>query len=843
MAAKPQQMSDSQEKSDDLIAELAKLMANTAGPEGAPKPSVIKLPPLNEATIKAAPVRIPGMDAPKPAAAAPAKPGVSPISPSIPAVRIPGMERPAGLDAAPTAPAPRPITQFDFGKPPAPAAIPTPEPISNWQSAMPPKLPPAPPPRPAAVAQLAEMKFDPVKPISAEAPKPIAPTVTRLDPRVSAPPAPTPIPVAAPVVSAPPPPAAAAVAPKPVNSDSFGFDFGFNGSGDRPHREAPAAANDPIADLIAAELDSAESEAALTAEIPEHSEPAPAPAAAPAPVVVAPQPMPFNKPMPSTVAAEVLPNPIAPKPMPAAPRSVQATPVQVKPVSVTPRPAEADRFTVAPVFGGMSGKPTVSAPPPPYNPQPSLSMRGGDLDPMDEIESLIGEAVRVELSPEKEAIPAVKFPSQPAPVVPPLNSGFAPRRANMRDSEPHVQSAEAAILAAAAASGSEVGRVDSPMSDDRPYKRMKVKPPKTRGVSSGARQYVGIAVAGTLLLAAGFGLYWVIGMGRNDPSTAPVLVADEGATKVQPTIATADTSAQSGSVVFNEINGTASADDGETLVSRDETAGSTAADVAAVVAEAEPVAAVQTSESGLANRKVRTVTVRPDGTIVSGDEAVAGAEELPVERPNLPAIEGGDVAPSELLTAVTDPAPAAVDPITALAEPTGPATTAPLAEPAPLEVAAVEPTTATNDAPATFDASIVAPIPMPRPFDRDGMTGGSSQAVAEAPAVNNSNSAIAPASTPLVAIAQEQPAPQVSSSGGSGAYVQLSSQPSEADAQRALRTTQARMNGAALEIRRVDLGAKGVWYRVVLPVNSFRDATQTCASIKSNGGDCVAING
>jgi hypothetical protein len=51
------------------------------------------------------------------------------------------------------------------------------------------------------------------------------------------------------------------------------------------------------------------------------------------------------------------------------------------------------------------------------------------------------------------------------------------------------------------------------------------------------------------------------------------------------------------------------------------------------------------------------------------------------------------------------------------------------------------------------------------------------------------------------------------------------------------------LNGASLEIRRVDLGAKGVWYRVVLPVRSFQDATQTCAAIKSNGGDCVAING
>ena len=53
-------------------------------------------------------------------------------------------------------------------------------------------------------------------------------------------------------------------------------------------------------------------------------------------------------------------------------------------------------------------------------------------------------------------------------------------------------------------------------------------------------------------------------------------------------------------------------------------------------------AAGDDSESGLANRKVRTVTVRPDGTIVSGDDAVAGGEALPVERPNVPAVPSAE---------------------------------------------------------------------------------------------------------------------------------------------------------------------------------------------------------
>ena len=49
--------------------------------------------------------------------------------------------------------------------------------------------------------------------------------------------------------------------------------------------------------------------------------------------------------------------------------------------------------------------------------------------------------------------------------------------------------------------------------------------------------------------------------------------------------------------------------------------------------------------------------------------------------------------------------------------------------------------------------------------------------------------------------------------------------------------------GRNLAIRPVDLGAKGTWYRVVLPVDSFPEATQTCASLKANGVDCVPIGG
>ena len=842
-------MSDSQEKSDDLIAELAKLMASDAqGSEGAPKPTVIKLPPLSEATVKTTPVRIPGMESKDSAEpdGAKSEPPASSAAPKVaPIVRIPGLEKPAGVpetkpssaEAKPAGPAhtaspaesrpaapptspdassagaepgsaePKPVPRLDLGRLPGAAPAIQSEPLANWQAH------------------------------SAPAAAPQGQHSAAADNKAATPPtAPRPASTLSGTGTAPAAPAAAGPLPsakpdKPATGDEgIGFDFGF-GTGGSDTSQA-AAADDPIADLIAAELDAAP---------PRPSEPAPTQPPASPPTAGASFPAAGSSAQPAMGSG---------KPSPTLSPGASAMPA--KPVSVTPRPGEGDRFTVAPVFGlGNKPAPAVSAAPPATprpaeqtsSPAPAAQPEGrsGHSDPMDEIESLIGEAVRGELTgQEKKATQAASAAEPAPPVVPPLSSNFAPRRAEIKGDTARVDSAEAAILAAAAASGAEVGRVDAPVGDDRPYKRMKVKPPRTSLISSGARQYVGIAVAGTLLLAAGFGLYWVLGMGRDDPATAPVLTADAEPAKVEP-VAPAATAETSGSVVFNEINGGTSADGGETLVSRDETAGASPTEVARTVTPTDDVA-----ENGLANRKVRTVTVRPDGTIVSGDDAIAGNEALPVDRPNVPEIPGAEIAPSDLLTAAvaetqavassTSSATEGNDAIAALVADTSEANATPAGEESRLEVAAVDPVDSVE---AVFDGGLTAPIPMPRPADRSGLVGGS------APLVSGSTGSNAPASLPLVSLEQPSSASQVSNRGG--AYVQLSSQRTEDEAARSLATTQNRMsgmlNGASLEIRRVDLGAKGVWYRVVLPVDSFQSATQTCAAIKANGGDCVPING
>jgi hypothetical protein len=521
-------------------------------------------------------------------------------------------------------------------------------------------------------------------------------------------------------------------------------------------------------------------------------------------------------------------------------RRAALAPVRGAPSGARPIPAgaaprggpagESDRFTVAPVFGSDSkalaaveggtppGKPAAPALPP--------------VDPIDEIESLIGEAVRVGLN-------APRAEAKVAPVVPPLNTTFAPRRAAIKEAGPETEAAEAAILAAAAASGAELGRNGgSAAVDPNPYRRRQSARPERRASRVG--QYVGAAVAVVLLLAAGFGVYWVFGMGQPD-AQAPVLTADASPDKAAPPAgSSAPTATEAdGSVVFNKMDGVQDTA-AEAIVSRDDSADTSVADVATTVGDGADDSAL--TEGGLANRKVRTVTVRPDGTIVSGDDAVAGSEALPVDRPNVPDLPGADVQRSDLLAAIPDGT--AAGPIAAATAEGGPTAmdSVDTTTDATSVAALIEP-----DATASIDTSIVAPVPMARPDDRSALGGGGTadQASLQAPAaVPASPINLLPAAAAPAAAA---PATPVATSGTAAAYVQLSSQKSQADAQASLNQIKSRWNalfrGETLQIQRADLGSKGIYYRVRLPASTLQDATEICASIKANGGECFPTNG
>ncbi len=658
------------------------------------------------------------------------------------------------------------------------------------------------------------------------------------------------------------PPAEGKAAPTPAPMDEtiepFRFDFGLPPAGPVSRLDPPAPAkvampvHDPIADLIEADMP----ELVRQMEMPA----APPQSMAPAAEQLPPQEPELREPMTRGWA----PTPIgAPRPD-VAPPAVRANlrPANLTPIAKAPEPKAApiaapadvpeadDSFNFAPIFGFGSPSASETRTEPSASPKldlrphpvpelgdhnldrapsvteplvfdaPQVRAQIGTGDPIDEIESLIGHAVRVDMDQRQQrsvASPALRALATPEPVVPKSASSTTAR---------HAEGADDAILEAARASGAQVGWTDPTEVDD--YSATVERRGRREGnkfTNAWLRAIAGPLVAVGLLLVAGLGLYWVLGLGGRVDGPVPTLVADAAPIKAQPTVQAA-TDATAPSAVFNEIDGVAQGVD-EQLVSRDQSD----------VSEVTQSAPVETNEDGLANRKVRTVTVRPDGTIVSGDEAVAGAAILPVDRPNVPVVPGAESASPELLAAA-----GATDPVIA---------TAPVAPVLPgSSVVAV-------DAAGGIISGKIAPVPLTRPavFQQPNgqLPGSPVNALIEPtagaltalpnPAPVATVQVATPVETAVAPVAVEQLAAAPASN--APAYVQLSSQRTEEAARGVARDLQNRFgnlfNGVALEVTRADLGAKGIYYRVRLPASSLQSAKEVCGSVQANGGECITM--
>lgn len=509
---------------------------------------------------------------------------------------------------------------------------------------------------------------------------------------------------------------------------------------------------------------------------------------------------------------------------------------------------EQDNFG-APAFGSYDYEPRFEpAPEPnpyssaheshPVEPEPSA-----ERDPLSEIEALIGEAARVNVAAGSTAGGRR------------VRSSFLGEDEEPEHADKAVSAAESAILAAAAATGAHVSRVaqepsfahdDAQRIDAIPDPLFvaeptveAVQPEFDAGYEDEAegeaypaerrRRQGGIlipAVAGAVILAALGGGYFAFFAGPADPTDAPVLLAD-GQPLKQDAEPTTNTNAASQSVVFNEIDGNTTPTENEMLVSRDQTDGATGGAVSSIIAPEE-------GEVGLANRPVRTVTVRPDGTIVMGEDSVAGSNVLPVDRPDVPAVPNSTLTADPIGEAIA--AAIASGEVEAIETPV-PAETVTPNTPVPAETLAVPetPAGAATPAPVTDEN---APRPVPRPA---GLSLPSASAQTPAPATQ-AVAAVQPIATPAPATTPTA----VATPSTAGAWVQLSSQRSEEVARAGLGELQSRygslFNGASLEVSRVDLGDRGIYYRVRLPQPSMADANSVCNAIKGQGGDCFVLN-
>ncbi len=190
--------------------------------------------------------------------------------------------------------------------------------------------------------------------------------------------------------------------------------------------------------------------------------------------------------------------------------------------------------------------------------------------------------------------------------------------------------------------------------------------------------------------------------------------------------------------------------------------------------------------AAVAPRKVRTMVVRPDGTLVPREEEPAPAQ-------------------------VVDPAPAA--PVGAATDaPESPAVSAPVAAPAVPE-----------QAPA---AAAQAPAAEPS---------ATPQTVAVAPS--------RPSDQPVNVVGEVKPDQVALNAASAGEWaMQIASQPTEAAAQSSYQDLLRRygnvLNGHPANIVKAEIAGKGTFYRVRVPAATRNDAIALCESYKAAGGNC-----
>jgi sporulation related protein len=325
--------------------------------------------------------------------------------------------------------------------------------------------------------------------------------------------------------------------------------------------------------------------------------------------------------------------------------------------------------------------------------------------------------------------------------------------------------------------------------DDVPTSRRRLRIMAIVGV-------LALAVIGT---AGAFGYRALFGSSSSS-QPPPVIKAETGPNKIVPTTTGKDT--QSNKLITDRLN---ERGQNEKLVSREEQPLDKPATV--VLSQAAPQSTLGSGVIGSEPKKIRTIAIHPDQPVMA-DATPPGAAPLAA-----PASARAAATPA---TSPSAPAARAAGTVTPDAEQD-------VAPPPPARAAAP----VRSAAPASSSGAPLSLNPDASP-------------AARAPAAPSRTASVA-------APAQMAPAPSGAASGnagGPGSYVQVSSQRSEAEAQAAFRSLQAKypnqLGGRQPLIHRVDLGAKGTYYRTMVgPFANASEAGELCSSLKAAGGQCL----
>lgn len=252
---------------------------------------------------------------------------------------------------------------------------------------------------------------------------------------------------------------------------------------------------------------------------------------------------------------------------------------------------------------------------------------------------------------------------------------------------------------------------------------------------------------------------------------------------------------------------------------------------ARLLPETEPeqtATAEQQPASGVSPRKVRTMIVKPDGTLVAREETVVESEPEPATRDV--AIESS-VKPVGTQVAEAEPVETPIRQSEAeLTQPEnlGVQTNDALTEAANATVEGTAPVRTVK----TTTISGQTPIPGTRPAEQPVNVVGT---VTDRGNVRDNAGNTAAAET-----AENT---QVAAVNPGGYVVQIASLPSEADANASYKNLSKKfasvIGGRGVDIRKADIPGKGTFYRVRIPAGSKAEAIELCTRYKSAGGSCL----
>jgi hypothetical protein len=305
-----------------------------------------------------------------------------------------------------------------------------------------------------------------------------------------------------------------------------------------------------------------------------------------------------------------------------------------------------------------------------------------------------------------------------------------------------------------------------------------------------------LAVLGT---AGAFGYRAVFGTSRSS-TPPPVIKADTAPSKIMPATASKAPS----KLITDRVT-----DHDEKLVSREEKPVALkitppAAGTLAAQASAPPDAAPPATGNGIISsepRKIHTIAIRPDQLGAGGSQPAAAPQPPQPQAQMAPQPPARPAAPlARAATSAAPPAPAV-----------------------------------TPEPPRQAEARAVVSLRHTESISR-------SEPLSLSPNAPGAPAARAPVRTAVVT-PQARVAPAATALGG-GYAVQVSSQRSEAEAQASFRSLQAKfpkqLGGRQASIHRVELGAKGTYYRAMVgPFSNANEASELCSGLKAAGGQCL----